>query len=50
MGLLLTVIISVLLVGVAFAKILQAKQLVDELKDKDSDYITGAGIKTNALG
>ena len=50
MGLLLTTIISVLLVGVAFAKILQAKQLVDELKDKDSDYITRAEIKTNALG
>ena len=50
MGLLLTIIITVLLVGVAFAKILQAKQLVDELKDKDSDYITRAEIKTNALG
>ncbi len=50
MGLVLTIIISVLLVGVAFAKILQAKQLVDELKDKDSDYITRAEIKTNALG
>ena len=50
MGLLLTTIISVLLVGVAFAKILQAKQLVDELKDKDSDYVTRAEIKTNALG
>tara|TARA_Y100000766_G_scaffold116550_1_gene100227 strand:- start:16744 stop:18129 length:1386 start_codon:yes stop_codon:yes gene_type:complete len=50
MVLLLTIIITVLLVGVAFAKILQAKQLVDELKDKDSDYITRAEIKTNALG
>mgnify|MGYP001373735886 FL=1 len=50
MGLVLTIIISVLLVGVAFAKILQAKQLVDELKDQDSDYITRAEIKTNALG
>jgi len=50
MGLLLTIIITVLLVGVAFAKILQAKQLVDELKDKDSDFITRAEIKTNALG
>ncbi len=50
MGLLLTIIISVLLVGVAFAKILQAKELVDDLKDKDSDFITDAEIKTNALG
>jgi cytochrome c oxidase subunit 2 len=50
MGLLLTIIISVLLVGVAFSKILQAKGLVDELKEKDSEYITRAEIKTNALG
>lgn len=50
MGLLLTIIISVLLVGVAFAKILQAKELVDDLKDKDSEFITDAEIKTNALG
>lgn len=50
MGLLLTIIISVLLVGVAFSKILKAKELVDELKDKDSDFITRAEIKSNALG
>ena len=50
MVLLLTIIITVLLVGVAVSKILQAKQLVDELKDKDSDYVTRAEIKTNALG
>ncbi|MBI33773.1 MAG: hypothetical protein CMP67_00235 [Flavobacteriales bacterium] len=50
MGLVLTIIISVLLVGVAFAKILQAKELVDDLKDQESEFITRAEIKTNALG
>ena len=47
---LLLIILAVLLTVVAIAKVLQAKELVDGLKDTESDPITAAEIKTNALG
>lgn len=47
---LLLIILAVLLAVVAIAKVLKAKELVDGLKDTESEPITAAEIKTNALG
>lgn len=47
---LLLIILAVLLAVVAIAKVLKAKELVDGLKDAESEPITAAEIKTNALG
>ncbi len=47
---LLLIILAILLAVVAIAKVLKAKELVDGLKDVDSEPVTAAEIKTNALG
>lgn len=47
---LLLIILAVLLAVVAIAKVLKAKELVDGLKDPETEPITSAEIKTNALG
>lgn len=47
---LILILLAVLLVGVAIAKVLKAKELVDGLKDPNAEPVTSAEIKTNALG
>lgn len=47
---LILIILAILLVLVAVAKVLKAKELVDGLKDDDGETVTSAEIKTNALG
>lgn len=44
------ILLAVILAIVAVAKVLKAKELVDDLKDPNSDPISAAEIKTNALG
>lgn len=46
----LLILLTVLLVIIAIAKILKAKELVDNLKDVDADPVTPSEIKTNATG
>lgn len=46
----LLILFTVLLVIIAIAKILKAKELIDKFKDADSDPVTPAEIKTNATG
>lgn len=47
---LLLIILAILLVLIAIAKVLNAKELVDGLKDNGDETVTSAEIKTNALG
>lgn len=47
---LILILFAVLLVGVALAKVMKAKELVDDLKNRDDDPVSSAEIKTNALG
>ena len=46
----LLILFTVLLVIIAIAKILKAKELIDKFKDADSDPVSPAEIKTNATG
>lgn len=46
----LLILVAVLLTVIAVAKVLKAKELVDSFKDPDSEPISPAEIKTNALG
>lgn len=47
---LLLILLAIVLAGVAIAKVLKAKELVDGLKDPNADPISSSEIKTNALG
>ena len=47
---LLLILLAVLLLGVALAKVLKAKELIDGLKGAEEDPISSSEIKTNALG
>lgn len=47
---LLLIILAILLGLIAIAKVLNAKELVDGLKDIGDETVTSAEIKTNALG
>ena len=46
----LLILLTLLLTIIAVAKVLKAKELVDEFKNVESDPISDAEIKTNALG
>lgn len=46
----LLILLAVLLTVVAVAKVLKAKELVDGFKDPESDPISPAEVKSNALG
>ena len=46
----LLILLAVLLTIIAVAKILKAKELVDAFKDPESDPISPAEVKSNALG
>lgn len=47
---LLLILLAIVVAGVAIAKVLKAKELVDGLKDPNSEPISSSEIRTNALG
>ena len=47
---LLLILLAIVVAGVAIAKVLKARELVDALKDPKSEPISSSEIRTNALG
>jgi len=47
---LLLILLAIVVAGVAIAKVLKAKELVDGLKDPNSEPVSSTEIRTNALG
>ncbi len=47
---LLLILLAIVVAGVAIAKVMKAKELVDGLKDPESEPISSSEIRTNALG
>jgi heme/copper-type cytochrome/quinol oxidase subunit 2 len=47
---LLLILLAIIVAGVAIAKVMKAKELVDGLKDPESEPISSSEIRTNALG